>query len=262
MAMKKPMIKRRKRVIPMIQGSPESDDIGGPMDSIEAQSNVSGAATERGSMNPDGSVNLGSSGKQAMSFLPEPHNRSARTTSPSLSGDLAAYHTSHTSHLQTMPNSLNDENRLAPMTSLAATADRQSSLSPASFLSLSRKRSSSAAESDAPSGNEGGHDNSKRLSSIKSILNPAGTVGRSVRDDDYRENALPPIQSPGSSTASASSPGTFSNAAMTPSSGSARDAQAESEYSKAERRAALQRETERMREMLAAKERELAELGE
>lgn len=31
--------------------------------------------------------------------------------------------------------------------------------------------------------------------------------------------------------------------------------------SRAERRAALQREAERMREMLAAKERELAELG-
>ena len=42
---------------------------------------------------------------------------------------------------------------------------------------------------------------------------------------------------------------------------SGRDAQSESERSKLERREMLQREAERMREMLKAKERELAELG-
>jgi len=42
---------------------------------------------------------------------------------------------------------------------------------------------------------------------------------------------------------------------------SSRDPTSESERYKAERRAALEREAEAMREMLAAKERELAELG-
>jgi len=43
--------------------------------------------------------------------------------------------------------------------------------------------------------------------------------------------------------------------------GSARDANSENEKSKVERREMLQREAERMREALKAKERELAELG-
>ena len=42
---------------------------------------------------------------------------------------------------------------------------------------------------------------------------------------------------------------------------SGRDPQSESERSKSERREMLQREAERMREALKAKERELAELG-
>jgi hypothetical protein len=43
--------------------------------------------------------------------------------------------------------------------------------------------------------------------------------------------------------------------------GSGRDAQSEGERAKVERREMLQREAERMREALKAKERELAELG-
>jgi len=260
MTMKKPMIKRRKRVIPLPQGDGDAEDAAGSADVDE----IASTPPERGSINMDGSVNLGRpASEKARSILPDP-SRSARTSSPSLSGDLAAYHTSPSTHSHHVPESLNDENRLAPLTSLAAMADRQSSLSPASFLSPSRKRSSSTAESDAPSGSEAGHDNSKRLSSIKSILNPTASSSRSLRGDDYLENTtLPPIQSPGSpGTSSAPSPGTFSSAA-TPGSvvGGARDLGGDSEHSRAERRAALQRETERMREMLAAKERELAELG-
>jgi hypothetical protein len=43
--------------------------------------------------------------------------------------------------------------------------------------------------------------------------------------------------------------------------GSAKNAQSEGERAKVERREMLQREAERMREALKAKERELAELG-
>jgi GATA-binding protein, other eukaryote len=106
-------------------------------------------------------------------------------------------------------------------------------------------------------------ENSKRLSSIKSILNPPGMA---LDDPDHYRQAL---RSPDSPTTSAPSPGSFSNSgyAGTPASlppstqSSARDPNSESEKAKAERRAMLQREAEKMRELLAAKERELAELA-
>lgn len=65
--------------------------------------------------------------------------------------------------------------------------------------------------------------------------------------------------------ASAPSPGAYSNASSIPGSSSQTYAESrrlsnESEMSKAEKRAALKREADRMRELLAAKERELAEL--
>lgn len=273
MTMKKSIIKRRKRVIPATQGSPDPDDTSGPMESIETQTIRTEESPERGTMNPDGSVNLGSLGSRrrpdqhSLSLLPDPMNLSTQTSSPLHPAGLAAYHTSHAIHLQQIPNSLSDDNRLAPLTSIAAASDRQSSLSPASFLSPSRKRSFSTAETDTVSGGSdvGGHDTSKRLSSIKSILNPSGGEGPTrlpsytpSRDDDYGDSTtLPPIQTPGTS------PGTFSAAATPGSTGGGsslgRDAHLE-EASRAERRAALQREAERMRKLLAANERELAEL--
>jgi hypothetical protein len=52
------------------------------------------------------------------------------------------------------------------------------------------------------------------------------------------------------------------NSAVGSAPSSGRDAQSESERAKIERREMLQREAEKMREALKAKERELAELGE
>lgn len=80
-------------------------------------------------------------------------------------------------------------------------------------------------------------------------------VGTGSDDGDY---SLPPIRSPGSTVASAPSPSAFSNRDNTP---GAATRDFDSERIKAERRAALQREADKMREMLAAKERELQELG-
>jgi len=101
----------------------------------------------------------------------------------------------------------------------------------------------------------------KRLSSISLILNPRG-------GEDSHDSAMLSARSPASTAASAPSPGALSSSgvAMTPPSFapaqlSSREPSAEAK-SKAERRAALAREAERMREMLAAKERELAELDE
>lgn len=273
MTMKKTVIKRRKRVIPASHGAvAEAEDLGDPMDTDEAHGGAADGAPERGSVNSDGSVNLGMRRRlehSPLSILPEPLNQ---TASPRPSGDLAAYQTSPLSQFQPRLDSLSDQNRLAPITSLTTTADRQSSLSPASFLSPSRKRSFSSTETGMITSGDTGQDSStKRLSSIKSILNPAGTeAGQSSRvssrDDEYGDSMQRSVQSPSSTTPSAPSPGAYSNAVSTPGLAAAvttrsRDAYNESDISKAERRAALQREADRMREMLAEKERELAELG-
>jgi len=101
-------------------------------------------------------------------------------------------------------------------------------------------------------------DGSKRLSSIKSILNP--TLGS--REDTPDPIRLSPMRSP-STTTSLPSPGvayshTPPTALSTPV--APPNFHGEADRLKAEKRAALEREADKMREMLAAKERELAEL--
>lgn len=219
--MKKAMIKRRKRVLPAGQGAEDARDVS------VSPSPGPDTPREKGSLNPDGSVNLGSKPKlqQPLSLVPEDVLQRTRQTSPLRPGaDLTQYH---------VGSSLTDENRLAPLTSIAATSDRQSTLSPA-FLSPSRKRSFSSADMNVPQTTE--HDSSKRLSSIKSILNPASGSGAA---EDSGEATRSPFRSPVPSPAAALG---------------------ESEAARAEKRAALQREAESMRALLAAKERELAEL--
>ncbi|KAJ4270390.1 GATA type transcriptional activator of nitrogen-regulated proteins [Fusarium torreyae] len=259
MTMKKSTIKRRKRIIPASQDEEMEDAI----DSAESQSQHDSNA-ERGSMNEDGSVNLGLRRRpdHPLTIEPQPVIRPSRTISPLPStSDLAAYHQAN--NPRQYSGSLNDDNRLAPIASIAPNNDRKTSLSPASFLSPTRKRSFSTTESEAFTSGENGQETSKRISSIniKSILNPSTSAstpphtGAGSDDGDY---SLPPIRSPGSTIASAPSPSAFSHRDLTPGAGP-RDF--ESERVKAERRAALQREADRMREMLAAKERELQELG-
>ncbi|KAK0672707.1 putative siderophore regulation protein [Cercophora samala] len=235
--MKKSVIKRRKRVIPAADGSPEVDNA--TLDRPYSQSPSPEAPKERGTINPDGSVNLGfGKNKQqhepvsqqqesSLKLVPEDVLMQNRQTSPLPSSDLAQYHSSQPNQQsQSKPASLNNENRLAPIMSMNMGGDRQTSLSPASFLSPSRKRSFSATDPEA----EG--EQTKRLSSIKSILNPT-MMGRG-ESEEGRQDRLP-------------SPGSLMGGG-------------DVEQKKAERRAALALEAERMREMLKQKERELAEL--
>ena len=104
----------------------------------------------------------------------------------------------------------------------------------------------------------------KRLSSIKSILNPGFTDpdpsdGSNDLDPSLRRERYPAVGSPAlSSGGYATSPG---NSGPTSALNSGRDATSENEKSKIERREMLQQEARRMREALEAKERELAELG-
>ena len=260
--MKKSVIKRRKRVIPASQGL-ESDDAM-TIDSTDQQSQYAESEVERGSVNDDGSINLGlrRQTEPLSTLLPEPV-RSGQG-GPSLQPtDLNAYHTSHMPQAMDLRESLTDDNRLAPLTSISVMNDRQSSISPASFLSptRSRKRSFSAADPEFPP-HDANPDNTKRLSSIKSILNPTAesSPGSSVADTMSEQSHF--RRSPTFTTVSTShSPARHSGTSNTlPSMFSREPAPPESDRAKAERRAALQEEAARMREMLAAKERELASL--
>ncbi|KAL2024030.1 hypothetical protein VTK56DRAFT_265 [Thermocarpiscus australiensis] len=263
-AMKKSVIKRRKRVIPAAGGGQEAEN--GASERADSPSSETETPKERGTVNPDGSVNLGIRPRQEppRTLVPETLLRQNRQASPLPSSDLGQYHSSHSSQPHRIPDSLTDENRLAPITSIPMPNDRQSSLSPASFLSPSRKRSFSAADMDHPGQKD--PDPPKRLSSINSILNPPTT---SPGPEDFHEQPRQYLPSPRSTAVRTPSPGAFSSggASAVPqllhdAHSISRDSVHEAEVSKAERRALLEREAERMRELLAAKERELAELGE
>jgi GATA-binding protein len=227
--MKKAVIKRRKRVIPAQEDGKEISVSPSPAPETPM---------EKGSTNPDGSVNLGfgtgvgsesrQESEQPMSLATENSGmlQQTRQTPPLQSiADLTPFHARNRPQPQAMPNSFSNENRLAPLTSIAAIGDRQPSLSPASFPSLSRKRSFSSVDRDLPQTSD--PDSSKRLSSIQSLLNPAGT------SEESREMIRRNYPSPGNTAG---------------------------EDAKAEKRAALQREAAAMRAQLAAKERELEEL--
>lgn len=261
--MKKATIKRRKRVIPASHDEDGDDD-------MDMETASQERTPERGTINEDGSINLGLRRRPGhpLAIEPEPAMRSSRNTSPlpsSTASDLAVYH-QHSSTSRSMPPTLNDENKLAPLASMnaAVTDDRQSSLSPASFLSPTRKRSFSATEVDSVNTTDSGHESAKRISSIKSILNPSASSGGLLASGpisaEQAEYTLPPIRSPGSSI----SPRPPGAGGFTPLNPPLRlhEIDVESERARAERRVLLRQEADRMRELLAAKERELMELGE
>ncbi|KAH8678747.1 hypothetical protein BGZ60DRAFT_371245 [Tricladium varicosporioides] len=263
--MKKSVIKRRKRVVPAAQGTQASgiDVASNSMGSPESDRPSPSSPDMRGSTNPDGSINLGFRPRNEPSRAQLPQLNSLRGQSGQLpSSDLTPYASTSNAHSHTQEHleSLNNDNRLPPMTSYPSPTQGRISLSPNSFLSPSRKRSFSAIEVE---GQHGQHAESsttaqpKRLSSIKSILNPGSSEypdqGGSSSSDRVSPSQYPGVGSPSISSGYGNSP----NSAPA----SARDAQSEGDRAKAERREMLQREAERMREALKAKERELAELG-
>ncbi|KAJ4389876.1 GATA type transcriptional activator [Gnomoniopsis smithogilvyi] len=261
--MKKSVIKRRKRVIPASQEQTAEGST--PAEPIQSPSPPRDISSERGSMNPDGSISLGlrkqPKEQQGFQLVPESVLRQNSVPPMTTAGTLNQYSVYNKYHSET-PQSLDDDHRLAPITSIAGTSDRQTSLSPASFLSPTRKRSfGETNESASPSE----PDNNKRLSSIKSILNPPRSTSPRMTGVDEPAPQRTYAESPAGTLASAPSPGAYSNASSSGTGAAygsveSRRLSIESETSRAERRAALQREAERMRQMLAANERELAEL--
>lgn len=228
--MKKSVIKRRKRVVPVGQGNlpitvdnPNYNTLGSP----DSEGHSPPPDTEhRGSMNPDGSINLGFKRQQQdqqrphRQLLPEFSNRSSHNGNGNhhnghVAVDLNAYNTSqhkpyHEQSLRTTTST--SENKLPPMATYPSpTQNRPPSLSPnplaastapPPLVSPSRKRSFSSSDQEytIQSENQQLQHSSKRLSSIKSILNPSnpnlqqqhivnGTVSISISMSDDQANA-------------------------------------------------------------------------
>lgn len=258
--MKKSVIKRRKRVVPASQGTQASEIASTTMGSPEPDLPSPSEEAARGTINPDGSVNLGLRIRddQGRSLLPDPVQSSRGQNG--LTSDLTAYSSSSHSHTHDRSDSLNNENRLPPMTSYPP-AHQRPSVSPHSFLSPSRKRSFSTTEMEQlPPISDNTNASStqpKRLSSIKSILNPGYTDPESdIRSERRSPGQYRGSQSPNLGYASSSGTGGTSRERERE-----REQQSESDRSKMERREMLKLEAERMREALKAKERELEELG-
>jgi GATA-binding protein len=251
--MKKATIKRRKRIIPASQDE-EMEDVSELMDFSAPEK-----TPERGTMNEDGSINLGLRRRpdRPLTIEPMPASGLVKKSPPLPStSDLAAYHQQPALPLGGLA-SFNDDNRLAPLASMTTMSERQASMSPVSFTSSRRKRSFSATDTEVGSVADGGYDNVKRVSSIKSILNPS----MPSHNEDNQGYMLPPLRSPGHGMGPAAGPAArYPSRDATPSSvahGGLQAGDSDSQASVAERRAALERETAHMRQMLEAKEREL-----
>ncbi|KAF7947815.1 hypothetical protein EAE96_008893 [Botrytis aclada] len=280
--MKKSIIKRRKRVVPAVQGPQASSyETSSTMDSPESDRASPEEVVERGTMNPDGSVNLGLRLRNDPGrALPEPirtqngqHQHQQHPPS-----DLGAY-TSNPNYQGQNLDSLTNDNRLPPMASYPSPIHNRLSVSPNNYLSPSRKRSFSATDMDPNNSlsSESAHASTlpKRLSSIKSILNHGftnsdsdvnpendlsfrrGTDSLRLSPSQYSAAVSPSLSTVGPATYSTSPSGSGAGSALS----SAKDPVSESDRAKTERREMLQREAEKMREALKAKERELAELG-
>lgn len=249
--MKKSIIKRRKRVVPAPADPQTQSGEGSEMmvlDTTEHDRPSPPRNTQRGSVNPDGSISLGfrPRGDQART-LPDPSGmRPQNSPAPKTTNYLSD------SILRDPLDSLNNNNRLPPMTSYPSPTQNRPSLSPNSFLSPSRKRSFASVEQNQqptlPRTNSGPNPQSSntqtggRLSDIKSLLNPSGYA------DAESGGRRSPYHAP--------SPGSSSNYPPI-----LQNAPNEPEQAKLERREMLRRERERMHEALKANERELEELG-
>lgn len=273
--MKKSVIKRRKRVVPAGQGAQNSgfDMSRQVTNSPESDHPSPEEGDQRGTVNPDGSINLGFRLRNDPGrALPEPIRTQNRQQQHSPS-DLTVYASASNLSNQNF-ESLHNDNRLPPMTSYPPPIQTSNpgSVSPSSFLSPSRKRSISAVDANDATSSADSNSNPtqpKRLSSIKSILNPGfidneanSETDPSLRrgDDRLSPSRYSNVASPSLSSVSAHATSPLGGGiGSVPASG--KDAVSETDRAKAERREMLQREAEKMREALKAKERELAELG-
>lgn len=260
--MKKSVIKRRKRVIPAThEHSPVQSHLASVPRSISSDSQHTDTAKPKdtrdqaGNINPDGSINLGFRSRGSDGNLSN-HHRGYQP--PPI--DFTGYQVDRPRHQGDYRQELQ---RVSPNTVHADSTNVPSTQPPVSVSSTpprnTRKRSLSIAEGDSARDHHSENARSNRLSSISSILNPAQQIDgdnvlidpslTAIDRDHYHQQQHQNLQHqppPASSSGDQSWPVTVDDPG-----GKERLA----------RRAQLQREAEEMREMLKAKERELAELS-
>lgn len=259
--MKKSVIKRRKRVIPAThEHSPGRSDLASFPRSISPDSQHADipkpkdVRDQAGNVNLDGSVNLGFRSRGSGDSLSNHHHG---YQPPPI--DFTGYQVDRLLHQSGYPQ---EQQRVSPNTIHADSRNVPSTKSPVSATTTpprnTRKRSISIAEGDSTRDHHSEGGRSNRLSSISSILNPAQQSEGDVvpidpsltaidRDHYHQRQYQRPQQQP----TPASSGDRSRPVAVDDPGGKER----------LTRRAQLQREAEEMREMLKAKERELADLS-
>ncbi|KAI9772529.1 MAG: putative electron transfer flavoprotein subunit [Geoglossum simile] len=272
--MKKLIIKRRKRVVPAAlqsehpfngqqNQSPQAPSVS-PNPYQQARHYISN--TEPSRINPDGSVNMearqqevdGSSNRQ---ILPEPsqfQSQQQRVYHPP-PVDFTSY---AATSLPTPQNQQHMSDSTLPPISYPSPTQRHLSISPRPN-SGGRKRSFSTSESEIQEGSENMSDPNKpnRLSSIKSILNPTQHVTDDIPIEPSllgRNNSIPSVTSKGSISSGTGESDIAASHFIAPNITGGNE---DNRRRTTEKRAELRRETERIRQMLEAKERELAELN-
>jgi hypothetical protein len=254
--MKKPTIKRRMRVVSATQDVEMKNAANSPEPrKIERR-------LKRGTENDDGSINLGAQRRTAQ-HLSTAESKPATVRTSCQAFPLAATLDFITcqerrKYSQRIPSHTNADSGVSPISSMADISSQQRSMSLPSFLSPKRKRPSSATDTGGGSNTNLGQESSKRISSIMSILTMSTGGGGRSGSTDMSEYILPPIRSAGeflSPPVKDIRPG-----AGTKDTERQMD-RIESDRLKAAQRLALRSEMERINEMLAAKERELLELG-
>jgi hypothetical protein len=266
--MKKAVIKRRKRVVPALQEQSSSHNLASTSVSPEPNySKPSNFHHERGSANIDGSINLGirsRSSENDRHILPEPRpiiKDGQRTAVHPPPVDFTGYTLPAVNQQQQQPPPAQHppENKLPPLT--YSPPSPRLSVSPHPGEASTRKRSFSYTEGESPDRLGVLDQSSKRLSSIKSILNPtqhptnnppiepsllaSSSPQQQQHQQQQQQQQQQHQQQPPSQSQTSFSPTRTTKTA---------------EQERLDRRAELQREADMMRELLAAKERELARL--
>lgn len=266
--MKKSIIKRRKRVVPTTAGGEDIDEF---VRSETPSQDLEGSP-ERGSLNDDGSINLGQRpglGRlPPMLAVPATASNRQNTSLPPVS-NLTGYKSFQFQSFPSQFRYLNPyQDRLVPMTSTETSGAGTTALTPTSLPLSPRKRAFSVSEGDSHSARDSGPHTSKRITSlgIRSILNPCNEVHstttplteRESPRDSYRGIAATVISSPPSVGSHLAAQGATSVLASSKS--HIPRVHKDREWFEAQRQA-LEREAQIMRVALAAKEKELATLG-
>ncbi len=282
--MKKSIIKRRKRVVPALQDQSMPNSRSPPPQSSLSPDpspafHLEPGAEQRGTINPDGSVNLGFRQRESSNRTDTTYESSPRHPTPPV--DFTDYRrsSSHAHHYPRLHAPTSDPSHPPTYPSPTQLPTSLPSHSPTSTRKRSRSRTQENDDSDR-----------NRLSSISSILNhtqhdphsqqqqqhqgahPTTSASAEVEPDETDNIPIEPSLLALSNPQHHSQPPPaidpalqgkpLTNGTHLAMEQTDRDRNRDKENERLERRARLNAEAEAMRELLRAKERELADLGD